>query len=99
MFKNKKIGVVVPAHNEERFIAGVIDTMPDFVDKIFVVNDASTDKTAGIIDQKAKNNPRVVAIHRELNGGVGAAILSGHQEALSQNMDIIAVMAGDGQMD
>ncbi|MBA7652982.1 hypothetical protein ES703_60822 [subsurface metagenome] len=34
MYKNKKIGVVVPAYNEEGFIEAVINTMPDFVDRI-----------------------------------------------------------------
>lgn len=99
MLLNKKIGVVVPAHNEENFIAAVIDTMPAFVDKIYVVNDASTDKTGEIISKKAVENPRVWPVNREINGGVGAAIISGHIQALEDNMDIIAVMAGDGQMD
>ncbi|MBP1706429.1 MAG: WcaA [Chloroflexi bacterium] len=99
MFKNKMVGVVVPAHNEEKFVAGVIDTMPGYVDKIFVVNDASTDKTREIVAQIAINNTRVALINREVNGGVGAAITTGHLQALKDRMDIIAVMAGDGQMD
>jgi glycosyltransferase involved in cell wall biosynthesis len=99
MYKNKKIGVVVPTYNEERFIAGVIETMPEFVDRIYVVDDSSTDRTAVIIDEKARQLSRVLAIHRRVRGGVGAAILSGHNEALKDNMDIMAVMAGDGQMD
>ena len=99
MYKEKKIGVVVPAHNEEKFVATVIGTMPDFVDKIYVVNDASTDKTIEIVLNKAMQNKKLVFINRETNGGVGAAILSGHTRALRDNMDILAVMAGDGQMD
>jgi glycosyltransferase involved in cell wall biosynthesis len=99
MYKNKKIGVVVPAHNEEEFIASVIGTMPDFVDKIYVVNDASTDKTIEIVFTKATQNEKLVIINRETNGGVGAAILSGHTRALQDDMDVLAVMAGDGQMD
>jgi glycosyltransferase involved in cell wall biosynthesis len=99
MFKEKRVAVVVPAHNEEKFIAGVIDTMPAYVDKIYAVNDASQDSTAQIILNKAKENSRVVPVDRDIQGGVGAAILSGHVRALQDNMDIIAVMAGDGQMD
>lgn len=97
MYKSKKIGVVIPAHNEERFIIRVIDTMPAFVDKMIVVNDASTDKTAEIVMNKANN--KVELINRESNDGVGAAIISGHIHALHQGMDLVAVMAGDGQMD
>jgi glycosyltransferase involved in cell wall biosynthesis len=99
MFKNKKIGVVIRAYNEEELIASVIDTIPDYVDKIYVVNDASTDKTREIISNKAKHNRKIVAINRETNGGVGAVIISGHSKALQDNMDVIAVMDGDGQMD
>ena len=49
MLNNKTIAVVVPAYNEEKQIARVIETMPDFVDRIIVVNDCSIDKTAEII--------------------------------------------------
>jgi glycosyltransferase involved in cell wall biosynthesis len=47
----------------------------------------------------ATGNSRVSVINREINGGVGAAILSGHVRALQDGMEILAVMAGDGQMD
>jgi len=49
MINNKYVAVVVPAYNEENQIAGVIETMPLFVDKIIVVNDCSSDKTEEII--------------------------------------------------
>ena len=37
--------MVVPAYNEEKLIERVLDTMPAFVDRIIVVDDASTDAT------------------------------------------------------
>jgi glycosyltransferase involved in cell wall biosynthesis len=49
MLKNKTIAVVVPAYNEEKQIGMVIETMPDFVDRIVVVNDCSKDKTADVV--------------------------------------------------
>lgn len=98
MYKNKKIGVVVPAYNEENYIAKVIDNIPNFVDKIYVVNDASTDTTLEIIMDKTKTNKKVVPINRDRNGGVGAAILTGHRRGLLDDMDVLAVMAGDDQM-
>jgi glycosyltransferase involved in cell wall biosynthesis len=99
MYSNKKIGVVVPAYNEEKFIAKVINGVPKFVDKIYVVNDASTDETLALALGEAKNNDRVIVINHERNGGVGAAILTGHIRGLQDDMDVLAVMAGDGQMD
>jgi glycosyltransferase involved in cell wall biosynthesis len=90
--------VVVPAYNEEKFIDAVIDNVPDFVDRTYVVNDASIDNTLGIMNEKALHDSRVVVINREARGGVGAAILTGHTRALQEDMDILAIMAGDGQM-
>lgn len=52
MLHNKKIAVVVPAYNEENQIGLVLDSMPAFVDRIVVVNDASTDHTADIVLDK-----------------------------------------------
>ncbi len=46
MLNNKTIAVVVPAYNEEQQISLVIETMPEFVDKIIIVNDFSKDNTA-----------------------------------------------------
>lgn len=99
MYSNKKIGVVVPAHNEERFIAGVIDSMPEFVDRIYVVDDGSTDRTPGIVCERARRDSRVAMVNRQARGGVGAAVLSGHATGLREGMEVLAVMAGDGQMD
>ena len=45
MFEGKTVGVVVPAYNEERFIGRVIETLPDFVDRAYAVDDGSTDGT------------------------------------------------------
>jgi len=98
MYKDKLIGVVVPAHNEEEFVGTVIDTIPDYIDRIYAVNDCSTDKTLEIILRKSREDDRVIVIDRRYQGGVGASILSGHMKAIQDNMDILVVMAGDGQM-
>jgi glycosyltransferase involved in cell wall biosynthesis len=98
MLKNKKIGIVVPAYNEERFIGKVLESMPKFVDRIYVVDDASKDSTSRIALDMANMDKRIAVIKRETNGGVGAAIISGHKAALKDGMDVAAVMAGDGQM-
>jgi glycosyltransferase involved in cell wall biosynthesis len=51
MLKNKTVAVVVPCYNEETQIGMVIETMPDFVDRIIIVNDCSKDKTAEVVKQ------------------------------------------------
>ena len=49
MLNNKTIAVVVPAYNEETQISMVIESMPEFVDRIIIVNDKSTDKTVEVV--------------------------------------------------
>src|SRR5215203_4298848 len=96
MYEEKSVAVVVPAYNEEPLIASTVSTIPDFVDRIIVVDDASTDATV----EKAKAaDPRVDLIEHERNQGVGAAIVTGYKRAIAEEIDITAVMAADGQMD
>lgn len=51
MLNGKLVAVVVPAYNEETQIGIVLDTMPDFVDRIVIVNDNSKDRTAAIVQE------------------------------------------------
>jgi glycosyltransferase involved in cell wall biosynthesis len=99
MLKNKKIGVVVPAHNEELLIVDTLRGMPTFVDKIVVVNDASTDKTKQRILAEQRKQKRIVFIDHKENKGLGATLADGYLEASKLGLDVIAVMAGDNQMD
>lgn len=49
MLNGKLIAVTVPAYNEENQIGMVIETMPNFVDRIVIVNDGSKDNTAEVV--------------------------------------------------
>lgn len=51
MLYDKTIAVVVPAFNEESQIGIVIETMPEFVDRIVIVDDCSTDRTQEILSR------------------------------------------------
>ena len=99
MYKEKSVCVVVPAYNESTQIGKVLSTMPDFVDKILVVDDASKDDTVDIVRKYRKDNDRIEVIQHETNRGVGAAIAAGYRWARDNACDVTAVMAGDGQMD
>ncbi len=45
MYEGRSIAVVVPAYNEAGLVGGVIETMPPYVDRVYVVDDRSTDGT------------------------------------------------------
>lgn len=99
MYKGTQIGVVVPAHNEEKLIGRVLETMPDFVDTIVVVDDCSQDRTLEIAQSyRHQLGDRLEVIHHQVNQGVGGAILTGYRRALELGLNVMAVMAGDAQM-
>lgn len=99
MVHEKLICVVVPAHNEETQISNVILTMPEYVDAIVVIDDASTDQTVDVVKAEIQQSKKVHLITHPSNQGVGGAIASGYKWARDHEMDVTAVMAGDGQMD
>lgn len=94
------VGVVVPAYNEERQIGKVLETMPPFVDHIIVVDDHSADATIERCKEwQDRLGNRLTIIAQPKRGGVGAAITSGYKRSVELGLDVVAVMAGDGQMD
>jgi glycosyltransferase involved in cell wall biosynthesis len=100
LFEGATVAVVIPCYNEGHLVARVIETMPDFVDRLYVVDDKSDDDTADVIQGFADADPeRVRFIAHGLNQGVGGAIASGYKAALADRIDVTVVMAGDAQMD
>ena len=96
MIEDCRVAVVVPARDEARHSAAVVGSMPSFVDAIIVVDDGSRDDTA---TRAAVAGAPVEIVRHARSRGVGAALTSGYRRALERGDDIIAVMAGDGQMD
>jgi glycosyltransferase involved in cell wall biosynthesis len=97
MIDGKRVAVVVPAHDEEALIGETLGGIPDFVDRVYVVDDNSSDGTAAKAAEGG--DPRVQVISHDANEGVGAAIVTGYRRALDEGIDVTAVMAADGQMD
>ncbi|MBW2107308.1 MAG: glycosyltransferase family 2 protein [Deltaproteobacteria bacterium] len=99
MYADKTIAVVVPAYNEAHLIEKTLQSIPDFVDAIIVVDDASTDGTKNTVVLCKAKDSRINLVTHETNLGVGAAIVTGYKKAMDLGMEVAAVMAGDGQMD
>jgi glycosyltransferase involved in cell wall biosynthesis len=97
MLEGKRVAVVIPAYNEENLIAATVSGLPDFVDRVYIVDDCSRDATV----QRAREvaDPRLEVIEHEHNQGVGGAIVTGYHRAIAERLDVTCVMAADNQMD
>jgi len=108
MYRGETVGVVIPAYNEEGYVGNVIDSLPEFIDRAYVIDDGSTDNTWEEIQEHAQKRNRghqgqfdklVVPIQHEQNRGVGGAIKTGYQRARTEKIVATAVLGGDDQMD
>ena len=97
MFEGNNIAVVVPCYRVNDHIEKVIGLMPDCVDMIICVDDACPQRSGDTV--RALNNPRVSVITHQINQGVGGAVKTGYQIAISRGADIVVKIDGDGQMD
>lgn len=89
MFQNKKVSVVIPAYNEEKSVASVINGFfaTGFVDEVVAVDNNSKDNTAAEIRQTKAHY-----IH-EQRQGYGHALMHGMEEATG---DLIITCESDG---
>ncbi|SDF26266.1 Glycosyltransferase involved in cell wall bisynthesis [Halorubrum xinjiangense] len=108
MYRDHTVAVVVPAYNEAGFVGAVIDDLPAFVDRAYLVDDGSTDGTWAEIREHAERrnaahdgefDDLVVPIRHDENRGVGGAIKTGYKRARAEGIDVTAVLGGDDQMD
>ena len=91
MTENPKVSIVVPIYKVEKYLEQCIDsilaqTLNDI--EIILVDDGSPDRCPEIIDEYAKNDKRIVAIHQE-NGGYGVAVNHGIAIARGEYIGII----------
>jgi len=98
VYRDKRIALVIPAHNEEKLVLPTLDSVPAFVDRVYVVDDASTDGTAALVRERICHEGRVQLLQRSENRGPGAAIISGYKQARDDGFDLVVVVGGDNQM-
>lgn len=90
-----KVWIVIPAYNEERNLAKVIDSLrAEGWKNLLVVDDGSTDRTAEV----ARRRGTEVVVHAR-NMGLGAALRSGFKRALELGADAVVTFDADGQHD
>ena len=99
MFLEKVVAICIPAYNEESQISSVLQLMPEWVDHLVVINDASSDNTANVVRTISKQDSRVKLIDLDSNKGVGGALAEGFFYCRTIDADVVVTVDGDGQMD
>ena len=96
MLDGKTVAVVVPAYDEEKLLPETLAGIPG------LRRSRSTSSTTRRVTARrratASTDPRVRLIRHERNRGVGAAIVTGYEQAIADRMDVTCVMAADNQM-
>lgn len=97
MYRGLTVAVAIPAYRAEATIGGVVATLPAFVDRVVVVDDASPDGTSQAL--AALSDPRLTVTRHERNRGVGGAMKTAYRLCLDAKVDVVVKMDADGQMD
>jgi len=87
-----KITCVIPAYNEAKQIASVINKLKTYVAEIIVVDDHSRDNTYSEAEKAG-----AIVVRHVINRGQGAALRTGTQLALNRGADIIIHFDADDQ--
>ena len=61
----KKVSLIVPAYNEEKLISKTLEGMPQSADRIYVVDDGSTDSSKQLVEQLKRQDDRIQWIQRQ----------------------------------
>ncbi len=92
LYMPRRCVAVIPAHNEDRFIASVVIKTLYHAGLVIVVDDGSTDQTAFLAHQAG-----ALVIKSDINLGKAKAITLGFAEALKYNPEVIVCLDGDSQ--
>lgn len=96
------LSLIIPFFNEEPNVNQVVHHALTILGnrpmafEVILVNDGSVDNTGAIMEEIARCNPNVHAIHHSKNCGLGAALRTGFDKATGS---FITWIPGDGQFD
>ena len=96
--RGSSVAVVIPSYRVKDHILSVVGRIGPTVSRIYVVDDCCPIQSGEFVQQNC-SDPRVHVIFNERNLGVGGATIAGYRQALSDGVDIVVKIDGDGQMD
>ncbi|WP_046745267.1 glycosyltransferase family 2 protein [Kordia zhangzhouensis] len=98
-FQEHKIGVVIPYYNAAQHIENVVRKLPDYIDKIIIVDDCGREPIPESLVSLAKVGERLVIVKNKKNAGVGGATKNGFLKAIELELDYVIKVDSDDQMD
>ncbi len=92
------IAVVIPYYKVTKHIEAVVEKIDKKIKYIYVIDDACPDKSGDYLLANCSDK-RIRVLQHDTNCGVGAAVMTGYQQAIHDGAKIIVKIDGDGQMD
>jgi len=97
LMKTPSISIVIPCYNEAKGVERSLDEIFDTLNKkndleIITINDGSTDRTLGLLEEYALQKPQVLVVNNSINLGYGASLKKGIRRA---NGEIIVITDAD----
>jgi glycosyltransferase involved in cell wall biosynthesis len=96
-----KTCIFIPAYNAETTLGSVISRIPhpvwNWISSLWIINDGSTDGTAGIIEHLKQVHPAIQSVTFTKNCGYGAAAKEGLRQAKSSGASFAVCLHADGQ--
>jgi len=93
-----RVAAVIPCYKVREQVLAVIRRIGPEVGRIYVIDDCCPQKTGEHVRAEI-SDPRVEVLFNARNLGVGGATMAGYRRALTDGMDIVVKLDGDGQMD
>lgn len=89
---NRRLLLVIPAYNEERFIGSLVHKARHYTESVLVIDDGSQDGTAQIASEAG-----AMVVRHNTNLGKGCALDTAFSLARQDPPDVLILMDGDGQ--
>jgi glycosyltransferase involved in cell wall biosynthesis len=103
---NHKLYIIVPCFKVKKHIGAVLTEVPDFVDRVILVDDACPEGSGKYVESLLSEGQippslvhKIEVLCHHQNQGVGEAMCTGYKSAYSQDTDIAVKVDSDGQMD
>ena len=97
-----RVAIFIPSYNAARTLPGVLERISpelwDAIESIFVINDGSQDDTDAVVEELARDQPKIHLVSRQPNRGYGSAVREGLRFCVEKSgAEYVVCLHADGQ--